>query len=246
MSQYRTLDDQQVQQAEIKFFDGKPWRFENLLPFDVKVVMSDKQRSKHITTLKAFASADINHLRAGLVIHVLATSPIDEKEYEILRPEVLRGDSRLVRIGDVGTLGHDVQYKHPHADIANIRFHNRTLMPLSVFHQNYPLAKIDVDDGLEYSAGSRNSAYVDNDSRGFQLGDEIKFKLAGRDYISIILSDNLITDIYVGMINQKITVPPPDIYGYKVDVPSITGITYFEPQGAFAYRTVKSNPYASQ
>ena len=128
-----------------------------------------------------------------------------------------------MRFGEVGTRSLDTSYKHPHADIAVLRIHNHISMPLEVFSQGYKLAAIAPDDGLSYIAGSKNSVYLENNGYGFQIGQQLSFKVNGRDYCSVILTDNLMTDVYVGLIGQKIAAQPPDTYSYKVDAPNQVG-----------------------
>jgi hypothetical protein len=176
-------------------------------------------------------------------------------QYEIARPAYLRSDSRVVRIGDIVYNYKDTSFYNSHADISGVRIHNRLIFPLSIYHKGMRLGQVEADDGTSYMTGARNSVYLDNDTHGFRIGDELEFRLTeGKKYATVMLTDNYMSDIFVGVINQKYNPPTPDVYAYRVDAPDINGFTYYEhpttsgysrfAKGTTAYQTYKTNPSA--
>jgi hypothetical protein len=233
------------------YLDGQPWKFVNLLPIPVKIYITSDGKLSHLanippreTYMASTGPQKGSVLRADDVIHVIYTST-DGKDYEILRPESLIDDSRIVNIGSIVYDEKHNNYFNSHNDISGIRINNRLSMPIEIYYHNMKIGETMGDDGMDYNSGSKNSVYLDNNYKGFRLGDELKFvlKFNNKEIGTVMLYDNYIKNIYVGVINQKFTPPSNDTFAYRIDSPSYTGITYFEPIGG-SYTTHKTNPRA--
>jgi len=258
MNSYRLISDlnsdEQIAQAK-HALQGRPWSFINLFPFTIQVWRERERITELVgeilggkTMITSVSKSSGLPLEEEDIIHVLYPdykSKSDEFPYfEITRPALLRTDSRTVRIGDVVYGERDTNYHNSHADLAGVRIHNHTTIPLDIYHHKFKLGSVEGDEGTTYMSGTPNSVYLDNDRNGFRIGDELTFvfRYNRQKFNSILLMDPYIGDIYVGVINQKFTMPNPDVFGYRVDAPNITGITYYDSRSG--YISEKSNPYA--
>lgn len=234
---------------------GRPWRFINLLPFRVQVFIYREARLEFVGEIqphKILVTARTQsglHLKKGDRIHILypdrssvpPTMKDEAPQYQILRSVDLFDDSREVRIGDVVYNDRDTSTKDIHHDIIGIRVHNHTTFPLEVFYQGKHIGSTAGDDGTSFMSGSPNSVYLNNDRFGFELGSTMSF--AFRDgcrsipYASVVLIDNYISDINVGVITQKFVAGRGnDIFSYRIDEPVITGEPRFETVTGYTVR----------
>jgi hypothetical protein len=225
---------------------GKPWRFINMLPVTINVYVYRPHKLDLICTIQPQQTVKSAHSQTGMELqeedelHVLlpsvkVTAQTDMKniiQYEIIRPVKLFSDSRQVKIGDV--VYHDKMTEttqRTHVDIPGIRIHNYLSMPIDIYVNGLLVAHAGTDDGTSYMAGSINSVYVSNDRNGFKIGDKIHFKLGlngkSYDYCTATISDNYLSDIYVGVISQKYVKPVNDIYSYRVNQEDINGLKYY-------------------
>lgn len=224
---------------------GKPWAFVNLLPYTINVYAYRPQKFDLIATIEPHQTTEVQHtvtrmpLAEGTQIYVTRPgrlhnpSSLTTAQYAITRAATLRGDSRVVKIGDIVyedrvafTNGIDI-----HHDIIGIRIHNHLTMPVDIYHKGNMIATIEGDDGTSFMSGSPNSVYLDNQRFGFEIGDEIGFifRADQKKYAVITLTDNFTSDIIIGMTTQKDAGwPVQDRYSYRVSEPNITGTTYFE------------------
>jgi len=112
-------------------------------------------------------------------------------------------------------------------------------MPLSIYYKGRKIATTEGDDGTGYMAGSTNSVYLTNDNFGFNVGDQLGFIFTHDDkkYVSVMLPDNHISDIYVGQITQVFEPAIQDQWAYRMDTPNIIGsrFKYFHTNPVAAY-----------
>lgn len=232
-----------------------PYTFENLLPLTLKLYAKKDDFFAYITTLRPFEKIrSVFRLSPEMEIH--ATYFDNVKEYEILEPVFLRKDTRHIRFGDVQyDETNNLLTQRTHSDLAGLRFHNRLGVPIEIYfikghkcdysHRPLLLAKIGSNDGTTYHSGSPNSVYINNDYNGFNFGDEIEIKIGKSDicqqlkYCSIKITDNYASDVFVGVISQKYTIPVQDFYSYKIDNYNINAVQYIMNNGD-AYKTYMS------
>lgn len=221
-----------------KVLRGRPFVFINTFPFEIVITLDNKKVAKIPGKTQQSISISVEK---GQSWHVLYFYGKNSKLYEILRPEFVSLSTRTVRIGDVVYDTKDTSYYNSHADISGIRFHNRTTFPLQIFNKGRKIGETQPDDGTNFMSGLPNSVYLNNDGNGFRIGEEITFYLphVKKVWSSIILNDNYVSDIYVGVINQKFNPPNPDTYNYRIDAPNHTGLTFYEP--ITGYITQKTN-----
>jgi hypothetical protein len=260
---YELLNGQASDVAKLKLqqiLKGKPWTFVNLLPVPVLVYMKmiagklgfAEDRIEFLAKIPPFEKVDALGTQRGtplvenMEVHVLFDPHGNGKAVEICRPEFLRSDTRMVRIGDIVYDEQDMTYLNSHADIAGLRIINNIVIPLDIYHHGRRLGQVQGDDGIGYMFGSPNTIYLDNVNYGFRIGDEITFVFAynNKKYATVVLNDNFMNNIYVGRINQKFTPPNPDIFAYRIDAPNVTGITYYEPIPGNSYKSRKTQPGA--
>ncbi len=253
---FRTISEDFGKDYRQNYLAGKPWIFNNKLPYPVNVYVYRTDKTDLIgsiaprSQISAIASKTGMVLRAGDEIHVfwpdnhsklypkktLASKPV---EYEIARSVFLFDDSRTVNIGDI--VYEDRVSTSPAVDIwhdiIGIRFHNHLSFPVDVYYQNLKIGAISGDDGTDYMAGSPNSVYLNNDRFGFKIGSEIKFVFA-RDNIelgTVKLLDNYVSDIIIGETTQHFVMARQDQFAYRINSPNITGLTYFNVDSESAY-----------
>jgi hypothetical protein len=233
------------------------WRFENLLPFTVylyrRVTPTQVSKIGVVEAKKSISALKDEHgmkLRGGDLVHILFLN--DGKFYEITRSEQLRDDSRLFKIGDIvyENIGPSF-FDNIHTDISGVKIHNHLSMPIEVWFQDKKLGYVHGCDDKGYLGGSQSITYIDNDCRGFRLGDELVFRIPyvkklSRDdlYAKVLLVDNMITDIHVGKVSYFHVPPPPDTYAYRASSQPYTGITYYVPERVDAYMSRRTNPRA--
>lgn len=254
---YHTLSyDNDTTQRE-NFLKDKPWKFINLLPFDVDVYVYRVNKTDLIGTIAAQSDIIVYKSKSGMVlqkddqIHVVFTMA-DQKSYKIIRPVHLFTDSRMVKIGDIVYEDIYDNRKDIHHDIIGIRIVNHLLLPIDVYHKGNKIGSIAGDDNLSYQSGSPNSVYLNNEWNGFQIGDEIGFvfpkgvKGLPQNFASVQIIDTYTRTINVGVINQHFNLAIQDSYSYRIDDDSITGLTYFDTQIKSAYLPkpvgLKANP----
>jgi hypothetical protein len=220
------------------YLKGKPYTFINIFPFKIYITVNKKL----ILSLESRQERSKNlNFGKGFTIHILYN--YNGKFYEIARPVFLSPTTRTIRIGDVVYNNLDMSYYNSHADISGIRFHNRITFPIEIWNKGRKIGQVKPDDGTGYMSGSPNSVYLNNDGNGFRLGEEITFYLPHikQVWTSSILNDNYVSDIYVGVINQKFTPPNPDTYAYRIDAPDNTGYTFYEPVTAYISQKTNKN-----
>lgn len=236
MNKYNLISHNSEEKLMESFLKGKPYIFINIFPFKIYITVNKKL----LLSIEATSERSKNvNFGKGATIHVLYN--FNGKFYEILRPIFISPTTRTIRIGDIVYDTKDMSYYNSHADISGIRFHNRTTFPIEIWNKGRKIGQMQADDGTGYMSGSPNSVYLNNDGNGFRLGEEITFYLPHlkREWTSVSLNDNYISDMYVGTINQKFNPPNPDTYAYRIDAPNHVGYTFYEP--VTGYRTQKTN-----
>jgi len=223
------------------FLRGNDYTFVNTFPFPVHIFLNERK----VAVIPAYTEEKIKINPDNQAIHVsyLYKTKNGMKLFEILRPEFISPSTRMIRIGDVVYDNKDTSYYNSHADISGIRFHNRTTFPIEIWNKGKMLGRAAPDDGTNFMSGSPGSVYLNNDANGFRIGEKITFKLPhiNREWCSIILNDNYVSDVYVGVINQKFTPPMPDTYNYRIDAPPKTGYTFYEPVTGYITRKTDKN-----
>lgn len=223
---------------------GQPWMFVNLLPIPINVyvyahtldLITRLGPHSTFTTLKSASGIE---LEGGQQINITYRDhqPGSQAEYEIIRPEYLLADSRVVRIGDVVNESKDMSTtQRTHTDIVGVRVHNRLTTPLCIFHRKLKIGRVAGDDGTSAPlSGSPGSVYLNNDRNGFRLGDilEIRSETGNIKYGEVVMHDNYISDIHIGVITQHFVPTQQDMYAYRIDGPNINGTKYFEPTVAY-------------
>lgn len=220
---------------------GHPWTFINLLPININIYVYSGNTLDLVARINPHSTICTTKSTSGIILQggqqINITYTDHQPEYEIIRPEFLIGDSRVVRIGDVVNESKDMLYtQRTHTDISGIRVHNRLTIPLCIYHRNLKIGRIAGDDGTEAPlSGSPGSVYLNNDGNGFRLGDilEIRLEIGNLKYGEVTIHDNYISDIYIGAITQHFVPTIQDMYAYRIDGPNISGIKYFEPAVAY-------------
>jgi hypothetical protein len=225
-----------------------PWKFENLLPYEVNVYVYTPNKIDLIGQIPPHGNISTTKSKSGMSlktgdeIHILKSAVPGRltkttKQFEIARPVWLFGDSRSVIIGDIVyedrvafTNGVDI-----HSDMIGLRIHNHLVMPLDVYWKGLKIAQISGDDGTSFMAGSPNSVYLNNERFGFNIDDSIKFVFTQdqKPYAEIRLIDNFTSDIIVGQTTQKFVPAIQDMFGYRVDKPNINGMQFFDQVTAY-------------
>lgn len=237
--EYKNLAFDQSMETRQNILKGQPWKFINMLPYRIKVYMYRTAKAELIGIIEPHKTLVTSKTTSGLElqkndsIHVMRFLMINGRmqEYEILRPVFLFEDSREVKIGNIMSeyqvnKSETIDIWH---DIVGIRIHNHISMPIDVYFKGKRIAGIAKDDGTGFMAGSPNSVYLNNERKGFQIGDTIEFVFSHDNlpYASAKIIDNYTSDIILGVINQHFVATRQDFYSYRIDEPNITGLRYF-------------------
>jgi hypothetical protein len=243
-------------------------KFINLLPIRVKIYAyrTDKLDlvgfiEGHGGVLNARATKSGMVLTPDIEIHITYVPGGNQgPEYEILESINLLADARVIRIGDVvyeektNTL-----VQRSHSDISGIRVHNKIGIPVRIYFKGVRLAMVDKSDGTGFQAGSPSTVYLNNDTRGFNIGDKLELRLVfnvadslkdgitfdprlevktGRSmelpWCTLTVSDNYMSDMYLGVINQHYTIPIQDMYSYRAGSPNYSGLKYLTGNKAYS------------
>lgn len=244
--QYRNLSFDNDKETRITRLKGQPWKFINMLPYRVKIYMYRPAKTEFVGTIEPHKNLITSKTKSGLelqeedAIHVLRPVVIKGKmdEYEILRPVFLFTDSREVKIGDIMSeyqvnKSNTIDIWH---DIIGIRIHNHITMPIDVYHKGNRIASIAGDDGTSFMAGSPNSVYLNNERKGFEIGDFLSFVFTHdqKPYATVKIIDNFTSDIILGVINQHFVPTIQDTYAYRINEPNITGLKYYDNVTAYS------------
>lgn len=164
--------------------------FVNLLPLKVNIYAYRINKLDLIGTINGHGSLHAKTTKTGMKlvpnteIHItysLGGSDLKTRdsvpEYEILEPITLLGDAKTIRIGDVvyeektNTL-----VQRSHSDISGIRVHNKVGIPVRIYYNGMRLALVHEDDGTGFQAGSPGTVYLNNDTKGFNIGDKLELR----------------------------------------------------------------------
>lgn len=223
------------------------YTFTNLLPFPLRIYAFKFDKLDLVGSVPARGKIEASKTITGLIlgmgidIHITyspkGVSSGEGPEYEIIEPITLVADSKNIRIGDVtykeitNTL-----VQRSHSDISGIRVHNKTILPVRIYHKGLRLALVHPGDGTTFQSGSEGSVYINNDTRGFNIGDELELKFVftskkSRELIevpwcTITINDNYASDFYIGTITQHINIPIQDAYSYRLGSPNISNLKY--------------------
>jgi len=225
----------------------KPWTFESYLPD--KVLLYHRTKSGHAERLGTLnpketvsrTRSNAAPLQIGDTIEVVYES--NGNGYLMMPPYTLHPHWRDVKVGTVTyeSAGGGREYSVSFADISGVMIHNNLLFPLDVYHlprdtdTRTLVAQVEAYDGVSYMGGSRANVYYDNSREGLRLGDRLAFVFNLPDrkpVMTITLTDNHMYHINVGVIDAGYDDYAPDTYGYSVDRPVQTGITYYDASGS--------------
>lgn len=224
----------------ISALDGRPWTFINLLPIPLTLYITYTNKVELVGQVSAKSKMVATHTQQKILIQggqeIHATYKRGDAVYEILRPITLLYDDRIIKLGDVVSDTKDTTMTiRSHADISGLRIHNRIAIPLNITFQGNIVGSVDKDDGTNYQSGSTNSVFLNNNGRGFKMGDILSFSFRdGTKYCEVALNDNYMTDVYVGVINQKFVPIMDDYYSYRL-TSDINGLGYFENEKTAYY-----------
>ena len=263
---YSNIDYTLYQDNEIKkSLIGEPYVFKSFLPLPVHLFVSQKAKvfvnppTKPVTDLVAIIQPNkeiiVSKSERGLflcvddTISVMYYDTTQQSYYEILRPFSLRDDTRYI---EVGTVGYDYRQKNAqnmNNDITGITFHNHIAIPINIYLGNKHLGYASKDDGFTRMGGSKNNVYLDNDNKGFRVGQTIKVELIKYgEYLEFQIDDNFTTDVYIGLNKHaKGAVWPgnDDRYAYRLGErgPFVEGENDLQkfPLVGFAFYKMKSN-----
>ena len=209
---------------------GKEWTFHNLLPFRIIAYMRRGPGGglRKLVDIPPHEKRFVQDLIADDELHFIYPTK-ENLYYEVVRPAFLLDDSRIVRIGDVVYEEKDTPNTFLHKDISGIRIHNQLTLPIDIYHAGHKLASIAGDDGTSFMNGAPNSAFVNNDGKGFRVGDELGFTIAynNQKYGSVAISDRYVSDIIVGAVTQHYTPRRFDVVSYRIDEPNVMDQEYF-------------------
>ena len=255
-------------------------KFVNLLPLKIRIVCRRqltpqntelvgvlKGNTDTLTTDKTQAG---NPFSVGDEIHILY-SPLQGKNdsngvglaevrgraYEILEPITLVAESHTIRIGDVSyDEKTNTLVQRSHSDISGLRFHNKTTIPVNIYFAGVRLATCEAGNGTGLHSGSPGTVYVNKDTKGFNIGDQLDLRLMFRGppgksgsptmiekpWCTFYISDNFMSDVYLGTVSQlsgseRSRRPPSDVYSYRAGSANYSGLKYIQntTPGSLAY-----------
>ncbi len=237
-------------------------KFVNLLPLKVKIYAYrvDKldlvgELNGHAATLTASKTISGMVLKLGDTIHITYTPVINNSktkgpersqgpEYEICEPITLVIDTSIIRIGDVVYEAKtNTLVQRSHSDIAGIRVHNKVIIPVRIYFNGMRLAQVHGDDGTSLQSGSPSTVYVNNSTKGFNIGDklDLRFVFAGSNNTTVevpwcvaTIADNYMSDLYLGVINQHHEPIPNDVFSYRAGSPNYSGLKYIRNNTAYS------------
>lgn len=247
-------------------------KFVNLLPLRVKIYAYRIDKLDIIGSIEGHGGIlHAKQTKSGMVlklkdeIHITYSPQGDSgPEYEILEPINLVDDAKIIRIGDVVYEAKtNTLVQRSHSDITGIRIHNKVGIPVRIYYKGLRLALVHRNDGTGFQAGSSGTVYLNNDSRGFNIGDklDLKFVFNKKDsdvdlpegdlnskertidipWCTITIDDNYMSDMHIGVINQHVTHPIQDMFSYRTGTSNFSGLKYLT--GNKAYESVWSPPH---
>lgn len=171
-----------------------------------------------------------------------------EKE-PFVQPYTIRSFEKLITIGAIGySSGPGArEFTASQSDISGIRLNNRCRVPLNFYYKGNLVAQVGSYIGQTYLGGGNESVFFDNSRQGLDMWDpiSISFSWPGKkelNWTTLILYDNQVKEVYLGIIQGSYRGPNPDTYSYNVTKPDWTGQTFYRPIGR--YQTIMTNPYA--
>lgn len=216
---YTLYQDNQIKES----LRGEPYVFRNFLPLPVHLFVSKKAQvftalnnerpTKPITDLIAIIQPNKETivskserdypLEKGDTINVMYYDVTQQNYYEVLRSFSLRDDTRFIEIGTIGYAYRQKNAQNMNNDITGLTFHNHIAIPINIYLDNMHIGYASKDDGYTRMGGSKNNVYLDNDNKGFRVGQTIKVELIkyGK-YLTFQIDDNFATDIYIGLNKQ--------------------------------------------
>lgn len=250
---------------------GEPYTFKSFLPFTIHLFVRKPAKvfvnppvdvqTDLIAIIKPFKEIIVSTSERGLplekgdTIRVLFYDIAQQSFYEVIRPFFLRDDTRHI---DVGTVGYKYRQKNAqnmNNDITGILFHNQIAIPVNIFMddkgEQLHLGYASKDDGTDRASGSKNNVYIDNDNKGFRVGQKIKIELIKfGQYLEFQINDNFITDVYIGINQQKESGPLIDRFAYRLGksgpFPNGESDLSKYPYNGFAFYKMKSNEIIPQ
>lgn len=261
---YSNIDYTLYQDNEVvKSLKGEPYVFKSFLPLPVHLFVSKKAKvftnppTRPITDLIAIIQPNKEiivskserdlPLEKGDTISVMYYDNTQQNYYEVLRSFSLRDDTRYI---EIGTIGYDYRQKNAqnmNNDITGLTFHNYIAIPINIYLNGLHIGYASKDDGYTRMGGSKNNVYLDNDNKGFRVGQTIKVELIKYgSYLEFQIDDNFATDVYIGVNKQKFVWPGnDDRYAYRLGEygPFADGQNDLQkfPLYGFAFYKMKSN-----
>lgn len=253
--EYRRLNDLNgdiFRDNASRYNKHEPWVLKNNLPSDLHVYSKGFGSLDHyynyFGVMKAQGEMKIvpDQLKNGDVLFFLFRyvdpKTGDVKRYLAMEPYNVSETMKYLRVGTTGSqMNHsNLEYQNSdNADINGVMIHNRLVFPIDIYYKGNLVAQAGSNDRMSPLGGSQSSVYVDNNRQGMRLGDTLYFtyslppeKGGNKPMYTIVLNDNKMTDIYVGIVNgNPNTFVPYDTYAYSVDRPVFSGMKFYPPAG---------------
>jgi hypothetical protein len=241
---FQNLSDDPYQRQKNTFI-GQNWTIQNILPIKLYLYNLRNHSYSSLGFIDANSTKMIeeNQLQDNDVFHAFF-SPLTAHNknlgilYNVLDPVHIRTNSRTIMIGNVqytDTGNRGAQAFNMHADINGVHIINRLSIPIELWYKENLVAIVAVSDGTEANVHTSSPAsyFFSNWGEGLNIGDELIFKLklksGSKFYTNVVLNDNFITNIHVGLISVIVpAIHIQDAVGYRVDQPNFLNIKYFK------------------
>jgi len=236
--------ERRVTASRLRGFD---WFIKNTFPIELHIYL-EKAWTDYVTHLSIIRPHQTINLSPES-LHENDKLYVFYEGRPFVEPYTIKNFEKIITIGAVGySSGPGArEYTASQSDISGIRLINRCSMPLNFYYKGNLVAQVGSYTGQTYLGGGNNSVFFDNTRQGMDMWDalSVSFSKPGKEelnWTTIILEDNQIKEIYLGIVQGQYRGPDPDTYSYRVTDMDWTGQTFYRPVGG--YQTVSTNPFA--
>lgn len=217
---------------------GKQWTVENRLPSTLVLYkQSQAGHRKEVGEIQARSEITLpsNTFEEGDFLIVYRR--YGDLFYPFMEPQILKLRSRHIILGDIGFSQGEGRgiVMASNWDMRGVWLHNHLSVPLNVYYKGNLVVQIHSNaGGLSYMGGGANVVYFDNSRQGLNRDDVLSFRYATSDGHDKFLQDAVLSNvqamnIHIGIIRAVPWRPDPFNGVYKVDIPSHSGISFFNP-----------------
>lgn len=237
----------------------KNWVFKNMLPTTFHLYKGTKfpfvtncndqyPKEEFIGKLNAHCTAEFSPSTFDDGDFLMIYFESGNVKIQMFPPHELRGFHKDLLIGTCAYNSTDGSRQNytSYSDISGIYIINHLKIPIDIYYRGNLVAQTGAEDGMTFLGGSSSTVFFDNNRQGFKLGDVLTFTYSlpndTRKMFSLELNDNYMNEIHVGVINHNGQPCREQIYSYRINEFSISGMNYFLPVGN--YETISQNPDA--